>query len=83
MTPDLSYELEGEREKKMCEDNKWNEQKQNKKKQVLFVGYDTLTYTSSIGPLIRSVKSDVRLTSFSICAQRESGISFLRFPKSK
>ena len=24
MTPDLSYELEGEREEKMCEDNEWN-----------------------------------------------------------
>ena len=31
MTPDLSYELEGERERKMCEDNEWNEKKINKK----------------------------------------------------
>ena len=31
VTPDLSYELEGEREEKMCEDNEWDEKNKNKK----------------------------------------------------
>ena len=33
MTPDLSFELEGEREKKMLEDHKWDDKKKTTKKE--------------------------------------------------